>query len=119
MKRYAANLLYCSPGRIIKNGVIEVDEQTGRVVALFSLDEVGDEVSSTVFLNGILLPFRPVFSAGDEELAIFEELKKQFEQHDPSVEMVCNKKIDCWLLEGSHLLTSCRFGAVWNSKKIF
>ncbi len=51
MKRYAANILYCSPGNLLKDGVVEIDEQAGIIIDIFSLNEKGDEVHSTPFFN--------------------------------------------------------------------
>ncbi len=55
MKRYAAHFVYCHPQRIIRNGVVELNEN-GQIVRFFSLNDFPEETHSTEFLNGILLP---------------------------------------------------------------
>ncbi len=55
MKRYAAHFVYCHPQRIIRNGVVELDEN-GQIVRFFSLNDYPEETHSTEFFNGILLP---------------------------------------------------------------
>jgi hypothetical protein len=102
MKRYAANLLYCSPDNLLRNGVVEINEQTGEVTAVFSLDDEGDEVQSAIFFNGILLPFKPFFTSEECDSDIFLLLKKQFLKNI-SCDISCRKKINLWLLEGDSL----------------
>ncbi len=112
MKRYAANILYCSPGNLLKDGVVEIDEQAGIIIDIFSLNEKGDEVHSTPFFNGILLPFSPFFSSGTCNSNLFDLLEKQFLTAG-SPEMACRKKINLWLLQGDDLLSKQIPGTNW------
>jgi len=116
MKRYAAHYLYLSPRRILKNGVVEIDERTGRITALFSLDDVGDEVQSTVFFNGILIPFEPVLTPEMNEMEIFSLLDTLFLQHPVSVNG--GEKVSLWLLEGDELLLKRKLGKRWRMTEI-
>jgi len=102
MRRYAANILYCSPYNLLKNGVVEIDEQKGVISDIFSLDNFGDEVHSTVFLNGIILPFKPVFTPDMYGSNLFVLLKEQFLKN-VSCEIACFEKIDLWVLQGGDL----------------
>ena len=111
MKRYAANYLYISPRHILKNGVVETDEQTGCITSVFSLDDVGDEVQSTVFFNGILIPFEPVLTPEMNEMEIFSLLDSQFSQQPVSIN--CREKAALWLLEGDELLMRRKLGKKW------
>jgi hypothetical protein len=112
MKRYAANLLYCSPDNLLRNGVVEINEQTGAITAVFSLNDRGDEVHSTIFFNGILLPFEPFFTFDTQDSNLFLLLENQFLTTN-SCDIVCNKKIDLWLLQGDDLLTKQIPGKDW------
>ena len=117
MKRYAAHYLYISPRHILKNGVVETDERTGRVTSVFSLDDVGDEMPSTVFFNGILLPFDPLLTPEMNEMEIFSLLDSRFSQHPVSIS--CGEKAALWLLEGDELLSRRKLGERWKISKIF
>jgi len=117
MKRYAANYLYISPRHILKNGVVEIDEQTGHVTAVFSLNDVGDEMPSTVFFNGILLPFEPKFTPEMNETEFFSLLDSRFSQHPVSIN--CGEKVSLWLLEGNELLLKRKLGEKWKITKVF
>ena len=112
MKRYAANLLYCAPDNLLRNGVVEIDEQTGTITAVFSLDDKGDEIHSTIFLNGILLPFKPFFAFDVQDSDLFLLLKDQFLKNSPC-EIARHKKINLWLLHGDDLLTKQVSGENW------
>ena len=116
MKRYAAHYLYLSPRHILKNGVVETDEQTGCVTSLFSLDDVGDEAPSTVFFNGILLPFEPKFSPEMNETEIFSLLDSLFSQQPVSIKR--GEKVSLWLLEGDELLSKRKLGKRWKLSKV-
>ena len=118
MKRYAANILYCSPDNLLKNGVVEVDEQTGLITAVFSLNDKGDEVQSTIFLNGILLPFKPFFTSETHNSNLFLLLKEQFLKNSPC-EMAHHKKADLWLLQGDDLLVKQIPGENWRVMPVF
>ena len=54
MKRIAANYLYINEKTLIKNGVIELDDND-IVQDFFSLDDRPCETSHTEFFNGILM----------------------------------------------------------------
>ena len=54
MKRIAANYLYINEKTLLKNGVIELDDN-GIVQDFFSLDDRPSETSRTEFFNGILM----------------------------------------------------------------
>ena len=112
MKRYAANLLYCAPGNLLRNGVVEINEQTGTITDVFSLDDKGDEIHSTIFLNGILLPFKPFFAFDDQDSDLFLLLKDQFLRNSPC-EIARHKKINLWLLQGDDLLAKQIPGKNW------
>ena len=112
MKRYAANFLYCSPDNLLKNGVVEINEQEGVVTDFFSLDDKGDEIHSTLFLNGILLPFNPFFPPDAYDSAIFPLLKDQFSKHI-SCEISRHKKINLWLLQSDSLFINQTLGENW------
>lgn len=58
MKRFGAHFIYCNPSCIVPKGVIEINEK-GVVSRLFSLNDFPEELHTTVFYNGILLP--PLF----------------------------------------------------------
>ena len=111
MKRYAANYLYISPLRILKNGVVERDEQTGQITSVFSLDDIGDEVQSTVFFNGIILPFDPMLTPEMNDIEIFSLLSSRFSQNPVSLN--CGEKASLWLLEGNELLSKRKLGESW------
>jgi hypothetical protein len=89
MKRYAAHYVYCSPQRIIPKGVVEVDE-FGIIIRFFSLIDFPEEIHSTEFYNGAIIPF--LF---DKE-GIENLLNKQT---FPSLEMLSTQKSLC-LKEG-------------------
>jgi len=95
----AALLLYCSPQRIIQNGIIETDAQ-GIVLRIGSLSQYDNEPHSTTFLNGILLPFAP-----DTEQIIQEGLKKALEREFEAsqAEIKEGKCLSLWLLSGDNL----------------
>ena len=112
MKRYAANILYCSPDKLLKNGVVEIDEQTGLIIDIFSLNDKGDEVQSTIFLNGILLPFNPFFTSEVHNSDLFPLLKDQFLKN-VSCGMSREKKINLWLLQGDDLFIKQIPGKNW------
>jgi hypothetical protein len=112
MKRYAANLLYCAPGNLLRNGVVEINEQTGTITDVFSLDDKEDEIHSTIFLNGILLPFKPFFASDDQDTGLFLLLKDQFLRNGPC-EIARHKKNNLWLLQGDDLLTKQIPGKNW------
>ena len=112
MKRYAANLLYCAPDNLLKNGVVEINEQTGTITDVFSLDDKGDEIHSTIFLNGILLPFEPFFAFDAQDTDLFLLLKDQFARNSP-YEIARHKKINLRLLQGDDLLTKQVPGKNW------
>ena len=112
MKRYAANLLYCSPDNLVKNGVVEIDEQNGIVTDIFSLNDKGDETHSTLFFNGILLPFKPFFTPDEYNSDIFSLLKAQFSKNI-SCEIARNRKINLWLLQGDNLFVRRIAGENW------
>ena len=118
MKRYAANILYCSPDHLLKNGVVEIDEQTGAITDIFSLNDKGDEVQSTIFFNGILLPFNPFFTSEVHNSDLFLLLKDQFLKNT-SCEMSRHKKINLWLLQGDDLLIKQVPGENWKIIPVF
>lgn len=55
MKRFAAQYVYCSPSLIIPKGVIELDSE-GFVKEFFTLNDFPEELHSTEFYNGIIIP---------------------------------------------------------------
>jgi len=112
MKRYAANILYCSPDNLLKNGVVEIDEQTGVVTDIFSLNEKGDEIHSAVFFNGMLLPFNPFFSLEACDSNLFWLLEEQFLK-DVSCEIVLHGKANLWLLQSDDLFAKQIPGKNW------
>jgi hypothetical protein len=118
MKRYAANILYCSPNNPLKNGVVEIDERTGTITDIFSLNEKGDEVHSAVFFNGILLPFNPFFSSEMNDSNLFQLLEEQFASQ-VSCEMARNKKTDLWLLQGDDLFCRQIPGKNWRVTAVY
>jgi len=118
MKRYAANILYCSPDNLLKNGVVEIDEQTGTITDIFSLNERGDEVHSAIFLNGILLPFNPFFTPETYYSNLFSLLEGQFLK-DISCEMTLHKQISLWLLQSDDLFSKQIPGENWKVTPIF
>lgn len=105
MKRYAANLVYCSPNNLLKNGVVEIDEKTGIVEHIFSLNDIGDEIQSTIFFNGIILPFELHISFREKQQSLTSLLNEQFAKN-PLCEISPNKKCNLWLLEGDSLFSS-------------
>lgn len=118
MKRYAANILYCSPDNLLKNGVVEIDEQKSIVTDIFSLNDKGDEIQSTVFFNGILLPFNPFFTPETCNSNLFSLLKEQF-LNDISCEISYHKKINLWLLQGDDLFIGQISGKNWKVTPIY
>ena len=54
MKRIAANYLYVNEKIMLKNGVVELDDN-GIVQDFFSLDDCPSESSHTEFFNGVLM----------------------------------------------------------------
>ncbi len=116
--RYAANILYCSPGNLLKNGVIEIDEQTGVITDIFSLNEKGDEVHSAIFFNGILLPFNPFFTSETVNFNLFQLLEEQFLKNIPG-EMARHKKVNLWLLQSDDLFSKQIPGMNWRVTSIF
>ncbi len=118
IKRYSANILYCSPGNLLKNGVVEIDGQTGIITDIFSLNEKGDEVHSTVFFNGILLPFSPFFTPETSNSNLFRLLEKQFPK-DISPGMSRSKKISLWLLQSDDLFSRQIPGVNWRVTPVF
>lgn len=54
MKRYAAQLVFFSPDNVIRNGLVELDEN--RVVKRLTYLDGHTEIANTVFYNGILFP---------------------------------------------------------------
>jgi hypothetical protein len=116
MKRYAANILWCSPGQIIKNGVLEIDEYTGKITAIFSLDEIGDEISNTLFFNGILLPFSPHLE--NSRINIYNLLQQQFKEKK-GTGFQYGKKAGIWLLEGKDILIEQKTGNNWKITQLF
>ncbi len=118
MKRYAANFLYCSPGELLKNGVVEINEQTGVITDVFSLDDKGDEVQSTIFFNGILLPFKPFFTPDSCDSNLFQLLEDQFLKND-FLPISSHKKAALWLLQGDDLLIKHVPGKNWRVTSVF
>ena len=55
MKRFASQLTFCSPERILRNTVVEQDEN-GVITAIFNLHELRVESTHTKFLDGIISP---------------------------------------------------------------
>ena len=55
MIRYAAHFLYVNRAKIIKNAVVERNEQ-GITSNIFSLNDFRIETSQTIFLSGIIAP---------------------------------------------------------------
>lgn len=100
MKSFAAQLLYCSPEQTIRNGWIKVSDE-GIVTKIGSLDQCPSEPQSTVFLNGILLPFCPETQTFEAE-GVKESLKRQFtaKKVAPATE---EASIHLWLLSGEGL----------------
>jgi hypothetical protein len=117
MKRYAANILWCSPEKIIKNGVLEID-QAGKITGIFSLDTIGDEIASTTFFNGIILPFKPEFITINQSQNIYDILKKQFEKKNVTG-FTFGKKSSSWLLEGKDILLTQHIGDNWKITPLF
>ena len=55
MKRIAANYLYINEKTLLKNGVVELNDEDV-VQRFFSLDDCLSESAFTEFFNGILMP---------------------------------------------------------------
>lgn len=53
MTRFSSQIVYCSPERILRRSVVEIDNQN-RINSIFSLDDNLTESSHTIFMNGIL-----------------------------------------------------------------
>lgn len=78
MKRYAAHIVYCHPQRIISKGFVEVDEQ-GFITQIGSLTDLQQESHSTIFYNGLLLPYLAnANSSFIEKEPVLEKLNTQF-----------------------------------------
>lgn len=55
MKRYGAHFIYCSPQRILEKAVVEIN-YNGQLVQFFLLKDFPEEIHSTIFFNGIIIP---------------------------------------------------------------
>ncbi len=99
MVRLSANIVFISPTEYIKNGFIEVDENS-ILTDLFSLDEVRSEPSSTQFLNGILVPFH----IKEKNLLIKKdgELEFHIDKMNP-IQIKKGDKVSFWFLSGEGL----------------
>jgi hypothetical protein len=58
MKRIGAHYLYINPDKLIKNGVVEINDE-GIVTDYFSLDNTTVESAHTEFYTGLLSPALP------------------------------------------------------------
>ena len=78
MKRIAAHFVYCNPQRILSNGVVEVND-SGIIVYIFSLNDKPQECNSTIFYNGIIIPFLLEKEISNlYQATIFDTLNQQF-----------------------------------------
>ena len=112
MSRVAANVVYCSPGIIVNNGVIEFSED--RIITnVNSLDIIGDEIHSTIFYNGIILPFKPEFKESDRHENIYYVLDKLFVNQQTEA-LIINKKINLYLLQSKSILINQSLGYTWH-----
>lgn len=82
MKRFAAHYIYCSSSRILHKGVVELDN-SGLITSFFSLDDFPEEMHSTEFFNGIIIP--PVLTEIEIQQAlnqsVFSLLDKKIALH--------------------------------------
>jgi hypothetical protein len=104
MKRYAAHFVYCHPQRIIRNGVVELDEN-GQIVRFFSLNDYPEETHSTEFFNGILLTdlFAHKFLAEFNKKPIFETLDILYQSSENRLEE--KQRVPLFLVENIDLGT--------------
>lgn len=94
--RIAANYVYLSDSEIIRNGFVQI-EADGSVSAFGSLEWSG-EIAGTRFLDGVILPFEPTFSAEELERDLFEVLGSQLGKRS-----VPDSADAFWLLSGANL----------------
>ncbi|MDR3706466.1 MAG: hypothetical protein P4L28_11240 [Paludibacteraceae bacterium] len=103
MQRFGAHFIYCNPGCIVAKGVIEINEK-GIVSRLFSLNDFPEELHTTVFYNGILLP--PLFENLDlmdfRGQLVFSVLDKLYDAHPFPLEEGIIAQL--YLLEGLDLI---------------
>lgn len=53
MKRVSSQLIYCSPGKLLRNSVVEQDED-GNIIHFFDLQAQQSETAQTLFFDGII-----------------------------------------------------------------
>jgi hypothetical protein len=103
MKRFGAHFIYSNPGCIVAKGVIEINEK-GIVSRLFSLNDFPEELHTTVFYNGILLP--PLFEDFDLRAfrgqPVFPVLNKLYATRSFSLQQGSIAQL--YLLEGLDLI---------------
>lgn len=100
MRRFAAQILFCAPEKIIKNGMVELSEN-GIVSKTGELSTLQSEPSETIFLNGIILPFCPETQAINTS-DVMECLKHQFANKE-CAPIAAGEPTSLWLLSGETL----------------
>lgn len=102
MKRFAAHFVYCNPQRILPNGVIEVDE-SGVIISIFSLNDKPQESHSTIFYNGIIIPFLLENNiSGLCQASVFDTLNEQYASKSKGLKE--GEKSEILLLENLDLI---------------
>ncbi len=112
MKRTAAHYLYINPDVLLKNGVIEVDEN-GIVTGYFSLDNTRVETAHTEFYTGLLTPAFGITKSQEKENLIsivqhLQEMQQRFPESSildfikSSIEK--DVKTEIWLFENIDLI---------------
>ncbi len=102
MKRFAAHYLYCNPHQIICNGFVEVDDDAV-LLDIYSLNDIPQESHSTVFYNGILLPFRiDLKKAIASESNMFDVIRDQYSNEH--INLIAGEKVEIYLLENLDLV---------------
>ncbi len=115
MKRIGAHYLYINPDILLKNGVIEIDNN-GVVSDYFSLDNTLVESAHTEFYTGLLTPAFGITELTENNISPIQYLKK-IQQHSPESSILDfiksspekaviekNTKTDIWLLENIDLI---------------
>ena len=121
MKRIGAHYLYINPDILLKNGVVEIDDN-GVVTDYFSLNDVNVESSNTEFYTGFLAPaFFPKTIIHEATATSPHELKEialrlwNMQQEFPnativdflkfeSVSIEKDKQTEIWLFENVNLV---------------
>ena len=86
MIRIASQLTFCSPEKILRNNVLEIDDQK-RIRKYFCLDNCSVEPPSTIFYNGILSTEILSLKQNFNELTL-QEITKEYRYID--VDLISN-----------------------------